>query len=145
MPGIRAASNVPEVILLAARAIFECAAVVESWVDTLEVTSESRAIVEATRASATVPEAILLPARVIFECAVMVELCVAISESISADSSRLAAVTWVQSRYRDPQAREILYDLHKTRKLMNKKGTRGLEVELIDKTYNNLIRRWAEF
>ena len=59
--------------------------------------------------------------------------------------SRLAAVTWVQSRYRDPQAREILYDLHKTRKIMNKIGTRGLEVELIDKTYNNLIRRWAEF
>lgn len=57
---------------------------------------------------------------------------------------RLVAVAWVQSLVRDPNKREILFDLDAARRsLFNKEG-KTAEFDLITKSYANLLRLWAE-
>ena len=57
---------------------------------------------------------------------------------------RLVAVAWVQSLVRDPNKREILFDLDAARRsLFNKEGKTD-EFDLITKSYTNLLRLWAE-
>lgn len=57
---------------------------------------------------------------------------------------RLAAVTWMRSLVRDPAAREILLDLKTARDRLSKQLGKTPEVDLISKTYTNLLRRWIE-
>ena len=57
---------------------------------------------------------------------------------------RLAAVTWVQSYVRDPEMREILYDLYQVREMLAKTDPEGEETALAGKTYTNLLRMWSE-
>jgi PKHD-type hydroxylase len=57
---------------------------------------------------------------------------------------RLVAVTWAQSLIRDAEKRELLFNLHKTRELLQKKYPDDKEVLHIDHTYINLVRMWAE-
>lgn len=57
---------------------------------------------------------------------------------------RLVAVTWAQSLIRDADKRELLFNLHKTRELLQQKYPNDTEVLKIDHTYINLMRMWAE-
>lgn len=57
---------------------------------------------------------------------------------------RLVAVTWAQSLIRDADKRELLFNLHKTRELLQKKYPDDKEALNIDHTYINLVRMWAE-
>ena len=57
---------------------------------------------------------------------------------------RLAAVGWVQSLVRDPNEREILFDLDTSRRLIFAKEGKTAEFDLISKSYANLMRKWAE-
>ncbi|MCH8096614.1 MAG: Fe2+-dependent dioxygenase [Proteobacteria bacterium] len=57
---------------------------------------------------------------------------------------RLAAVTWVQSYVRDPEMREMLYDLYQVREMLAKADPEGEETALAGKTYTNLLRMWSE-
>lgn len=57
---------------------------------------------------------------------------------------RLVAVTWAQSLIRDADKRELLFNLHRTRELLQKKYPDDKEVLAIDHTYINLVRMWAE-
>ena len=57
---------------------------------------------------------------------------------------RLCAVGWVRSLIRDPAARDLLADISSVRKTLSEKGSYGNEIDLIDKSFNNLVRRWAE-
>lgn len=57
---------------------------------------------------------------------------------------RLAAVTWVQSRVRDPARREILYDVYRMRETLAKLHPDGEEADLAFKTHANLLRMWSE-
>jgi PKHD-type hydroxylase len=57
---------------------------------------------------------------------------------------RLAAVGWVQSLVRDPNEREILFDLDTTRRSIFAKEGKTIEFDLISKSYANLLRKWAE-
>ena len=57
---------------------------------------------------------------------------------------RLAAVTWVQSYVRNPQKREMLYDLYRIREKMVKLDPDAWEFALANKTYVNLLRMWSE-
>ena len=57
---------------------------------------------------------------------------------------RLAAVTWVQSNVRDPEMREMLYDLYQVREMLAKADPEGEETALAGKTYTNLLRMWSE-
>ena len=58
--------------------------------------------------------------------------------------TRLVAVTWAQSMIREPDKRELLYNLHKTRESLQKKYPDDEEVVKIDHTYINLVRMWTE-
>lgn len=57
---------------------------------------------------------------------------------------RLAAVTWIQSYIRDPNQREILFDLDTVRQaLFDQQGKTG-EFDLLTKSLSNLLRLWSE-
>lgn len=57
---------------------------------------------------------------------------------------RLAVVGWVQSLVREPAVRELLHDLSEAREqLVGKEGT-ARALDLINKSYFNLLRRYAE-
>jgi PKHD-type hydroxylase len=60
------------------------------------------------------------------------------------DGIRLAAVGWVQSLVRDPNNREILFDLDTARRSIFAKAGKTIEFDLISKSYANLLRQWAE-
>lgn len=57
---------------------------------------------------------------------------------------RVAAVTWVQSMVRDPQHREILFDLETTRRSLFEAHGKTREFDLVSKSFANLMRMWAE-
>jgi len=57
---------------------------------------------------------------------------------------RLAVVGWVQSLVRDPAVRELLYDLSEAREQLVGKEETQRALDLINKTYSNLLRRYAE-
>jgi PKHD-type hydroxylase len=57
---------------------------------------------------------------------------------------RLAAVAWVQSLVRDPNEREILFDLDTARRSIFHKDGKTTEFDLISKSYANLLRKWAD-
>ena len=57
---------------------------------------------------------------------------------------RLAVVGWVQSLVREPAIRELLHDLSEARELLAGQEGSGRALELINKSYNNLLRRNAE-
>ena len=57
---------------------------------------------------------------------------------------RLVAVTWVQSLVRDPNKRELLYELGLAREKLLKTAPEAEETAQVDHTYVNLIRMWAE-
>ena len=57
---------------------------------------------------------------------------------------RLAVVGWVQSLVREPAIRELLHDLSEARELLVGQEGTGRAVELLTKSYSNLLRRNAE-
>ena len=57
---------------------------------------------------------------------------------------RLAAVAWVQSLVRDPNERELLFDLDTARRAIFHKDGKTTEFDLISKSYTNLLRKWAD-
>lgn len=57
---------------------------------------------------------------------------------------RLATVGWVQSLIRDPNERELLFDLDTARRSIFAREGKTLEFDLISKSYANLLRKWAE-
>ncbi|MEO1351076.1 MAG: Fe2+-dependent dioxygenase [Cyanobacteria bacterium J06635_15] len=57
---------------------------------------------------------------------------------------RLAAVSWVQSLVRDPQNREILFDLDTARQSLFEQHGKTQEFDLLSKTHANLLRKWAD-
>ncbi|WP_135075638.1 Fe2+-dependent dioxygenase [Terasakiella sp. SH-1] len=57
---------------------------------------------------------------------------------------RIVACTWVQSRVRSAEQREILFDMDSARRsLFNREG-KSREFDLLTKAHANLLRRWAE-
>lgn len=59
---------------------------------------------------------------------------------------RHAAILWVQSLVRDPGQREILFDLDQVRRRLwdGVGGKASAEFDLLNKSYSNLLRAWAE-
>jgi PKHD-type hydroxylase len=57
---------------------------------------------------------------------------------------RLVVVAWVQSLVREPAARELLYDIDVARRALLEKYGPSREVDLLNKSHANLLRRWAE-
>lgn len=57
---------------------------------------------------------------------------------------RLAAVTWVQSKVRDPNKRELLFDLDRVRRKLGELAPDSDEADLAFKTHSNLTRMWLD-
>jgi PKHD-type hydroxylase len=57
---------------------------------------------------------------------------------------RLVAVTWTQSMLRDPQQRELLFQLYRAREKLLSKHPDAEETTRIDHVYVNLVRMWSE-
>jgi PKHD-type hydroxylase len=53
-------------------------------------------------------------------------------------------VTWVRSLVRDAAAREVLFDLETARHRLFAQLGKTPELDLLSKTYANLLRRWAD-
>lgn len=57
---------------------------------------------------------------------------------------RLVAVTWTQSMVRDPQRRELLFQLYQAREKLLQNSPDADEATQIDHVYVNLVRMWSE-
>ena len=57
---------------------------------------------------------------------------------------RLAAVGWIQSRVRDADQRELLFDLDTARRSLFHQEGKSEVFDLISRSYSNLLRRWGE-
>ena len=57
---------------------------------------------------------------------------------------RLVAVTWIESRVRDPLMREVLFDLHAVNHSLGEKQATSLEARLLNKAVINLLRLVSE-
>lgn len=57
---------------------------------------------------------------------------------------RLVAVLWAQSMIRDPDRRELLYELDVARQALIQVTPEAEVTERIDRIYANLVRMWAE-
>ncbi len=57
---------------------------------------------------------------------------------------RLVAVTWTQSMLRDPQQRELLYQLYQAREALRRSRPEDQTTHQVDQVYVNLARMWSE-
>ncbi len=57
---------------------------------------------------------------------------------------RRVAIMWIQSLVKDPLQRETLFDMDKIRRKLITLAPDSDEVELANKVYTNLVRRWSE-
>lgn len=60
--------------------------------------------------------------------------------------TRFAAVTWIRSLVRDAAKREMLLDLRRARQALAERKQPDLQfaIDLVSKTYTNLLRHWME-
>ena len=56
----------------------------------------------------------------------------------------LVTIAWVQSLLRDPNQREILFDLDTIRRSLFQKQGKTIEFDLISKSHSNLLRQWSQ-
>jgi PKHD-type hydroxylase len=57
---------------------------------------------------------------------------------------RIAAVSWIQSAVRNPQQRDILFNLQRVYQSLSEKSENANEASLILQSWSNLMRLWAE-
>ncbi len=57
---------------------------------------------------------------------------------------RLVAVIWAQSMVKDPQKRELLYELGQARDVLIDDRPKSEETAHVSNVYANLVRRWSE-
>lgn len=57
---------------------------------------------------------------------------------------RLVALTWIQSHVRDPAQRELLYELNLARQHLQKAAPGEFHTAVVDRSYSNLVRMWAD-
>ena len=57
---------------------------------------------------------------------------------------RLAAVTWVQSKVKSPEQREILFHLNQVHAVLHQREAHAPETNLLLQSYSNLVRMWSE-
>lgn len=57
---------------------------------------------------------------------------------------RLVAVIWAQSMIKDPQKRELVYELGQAREILLDERSNAEETAHVSNVYANLVRRWSE-
>lgn len=58
--------------------------------------------------------------------------------------SRIAMVGWIESLLREPQQREMSFDLYTAMRHEFEQHGKSEQFDRLSKTYNNLLRRWAK-
>ncbi len=58
--------------------------------------------------------------------------------------SRIAMVGWIESLLREPQQREMSFDLYTAMRHEFERHGKSEQFDRLSKTYNNLLRRWAK-
>jgi PKHD-type hydroxylase len=58
--------------------------------------------------------------------------------------SRIAMVGWIESLLREPQQREICFELYTAMRHEFEQQGKSAQFDVLSKTYNNLLRRWAK-
>ena len=61
-----------------------------------------------------------------------------------ARGTRDVAIGWIQSLVRDPQRREILFDLDAARRAMFRRDGKTGDFDRLSRSHSNLLRMWAE-
>lgn len=64
-------------------------------------------------------------------------------EAVTAGERRVM-VSWIQSLVADPARREILYDLGRVRERLLREAPEDEQTRLLDTSYVNLVRMWAQ-
>ena len=57
---------------------------------------------------------------------------------------RLVALAWIQSYVREPERRELLYELHLAREHLLRAQPDAEHTRYVDRSYVNLLRMWSE-
>lgn len=57
---------------------------------------------------------------------------------------RLAAVTWIQSNVKNPEQRQLLYQLNQVHASLYQQAPNAAETNLLLQTHSNLFRMWAD-
>lgn len=57
---------------------------------------------------------------------------------------RLAAVTWVQSKVKSPEQRQLLFNLNQVHAMLHHRDMHSPETNLLLQSYSNLVRMWAD-
>lgn len=57
---------------------------------------------------------------------------------------RLVAVIWAQSMIKDPQKRELVYELGQAREILINERSKSEETAHVSNVYANLVRRWSD-
>ena len=57
---------------------------------------------------------------------------------------RLVAVIWAQSMIKDPQKRELVYELGQARNILIDEHPKSEETTHVSNVYSNLVRRWSD-
>lgn len=86
-----------------------------------------------------VEEAKLFPGDALFYATVVPHEVVKVTRGV-----RLAVIGWIQSYVRDPAHRQILHDLNRARQQLRRTGADEEAVELLVKSYGNLLRMWLD-
>lgn len=60
------------------------------------------------------------------------------------EGTRFALVGWIESMLREPQQREMCFDLHQAMQTEFQQQGKTAQYDLLSKTYQNLLRRWAK-
>lgn len=60
------------------------------------------------------------------------------------NGERLVAVLWAQSMIKDPQKRELVYELGKAREILIGSDENSTETAHVSNVYSNLVRRWSD-
>lgn len=60
------------------------------------------------------------------------------------NGERLVAVTWAQSMVKDPQQRELLFELNQARDTLLAKQPQAEETGKVSTAYSNLVRMWSD-
>jgi len=55
---------------------------------------------------------------------------------------RLVAVGWIESRIRQAEQRELLFELDTARRALFQRSGKDEIFDLVTKSYTNLLRRW---
>ena len=66
------------------------------------------------------------------------------SVSPTVSGERVAMVTWMQSKIRSQEQRDVVFNLSQVMAVLNQNAPNSQEANMLMQSYSNLVRMWAE-